>query len=398
MFGHNRTMSLRLNKSLIVSLCLLAASSTGQCLALDSGEALKAQILKDKIFTPATILTVQVGPNQAVLRVGNYQPATEEVMRIDSVLAAKRVIDGYPQISCVVVRYAWSPDKYTDLFVTSKQIISFGAGTMDKAELLASLTCVKLSSGDSPQFVFSRYFIEGEAALSKGEIGKAELLFNTAFQEAPTYSQASLESKVAADYLELSRSYSSREDYDNAARVLSKIIALRETAGQGVSNIETAKMSLALADVYLAAHRQSELEECLGRVINGGKGTPLATTVVYAQALEKLAGSLQTGNPKEQEYLKEALKIRESLPGAEDFALVSSLEKLADSMSKTSKSAEAADLYKRAISALDKSMISKDPNKRISYGLYSTSVNRMHQKLSQLGLGQPVKTDSSAHW
>ncbi len=151
-------MSPRPNKIILAAFCLLAFSSGGYCLAFDSGEALKAQILKDKIFTPSTLLTVQMGSNQAVLRVGNYQPATEEVMRIDSVLAAKRVIDAYPQIACVVVRYAWSPDKYTDLFVTSKQIISFGAGTMDKAALLAGLTCIKLSTGDSPQFIFQPLF------------------------------------------------------------------------------------------------------------------------------------------------------------------------------------------------------------------------------------------------
>ncbi len=368
-------------------------------MAMDSGEALKLQILKDKIFTPSTMLTVQLTSNQAVLRVGNYQPAGEEVMRIDSVLAAKRVIDAYPQIACVVVRYAWSPDKYTDLFVTSKQIISFGAGTMDKAELLAGLTCVKLSTGDSPQFIFSRYFVEGESALVKGETGKAELLFNTAFQEAPTYTQAALESKVATDYTDLAHGYSQREDYDNAARVLKKIIDLREAAGQGPSNVETAKLTLALADVYISARRQSELEECLGKMINGAKGTPLATTIVYAQALEKLAGSLQSGSPKEQELLREALKIREAIPGAEDFALVSSLERLADSLSRTSKAAEAVDLYKRAIAALDKSMVSKDSNRRISYGVYTTSVNRMHQKLTALGHGPNQKRESSsAHW
>lgn len=392
-------MSLRPNKIILAAFCLLAFSSPVKCLAMDMSESLRAQILKDKIFTPATILTVQLSSNQAVLRVGNYQPATEEVMRIDSVLAAKRVIDAYPQIACVVVRFAWSPDKYTDLFVTSKQIISFGAGTMDKASLLAGLTCVKLSTGDSPQFIFSRYFVEGESALAKGETGKAELLFNTAFQEAPTYTQAALESKVATDYTELAHSYSQREDYDNAARVLKKIIELRETAGQGLSNIETAKLALALADVYIAGRRQTELEESVGRLINAGKGTPLATTIVYAQALEKLAGSLQSGGAKEQELLREALKIRESIPGSEDFALVSSLEKLADSLSRTPKSAEAVDLYKRAIAALDKSMVSKDSNKRISYGVYSTSVNRMHQKLTALGHGPNQKPhSSSAHW
>lgn len=391
-------MPLRFKTTILVSLCLLIVGSTGKCLALDANEALKAQILKDKIFTPSTMLTVQLTEKQAVLRVGNYQPDTEEVMRIDSVLAAKRVIDAYPQVSCVIVRYAWSPDKYTDLLVTSKQIISFGAGTIAKAELLAGLTCIKLSTGDSPQFIFSRYFVEGESALAKGENVKAELLFNLAFQEAPSYAQAALEPKVATDYNELARNYLARDDYDNAARVLKKVIDLREAAGQGPSNPETAKLSLALADVYISAHRQSELEECLGKVINGGKGTPLATTIIYAQALEKLAGSM-SGNPREQDLLREALKIRESIPGAEDFALVSSLEKLADSL-KTTKSAEAADLYKRAIQALDKAMVSKDSNRRISYGVYSTSVNRMHQKLSQLGFGQQHagKHEPSAHW
>lgn len=391
-------MPLRFKTTLMVSLCLLIVGSTGKCLAADANEALKAQILKDKIFTPSTMLTVQLTEKQAVLRVGNYQPDTEEVMRIDSVLAAKRVIDAYPQVSCVIVRYAWSPDKYTDLLVTSKQIVSFGAGTIAKAELLAGLTCIKLSTGDSPQFIFSRYFVEGEAAMAKGENVKAELLFNLAFQEAPSYTQAALESKVAADYNELARNYLARDDFDNAARVLKKVIDLREAAGQGPSNVETAKLSLALADVYISAHRQSDLEECLGKVINGGKGTPLATTIIYAQALEKLAGSM-SGNPREQELLREALKIRESIPGAEDFALVSSLEKLADSL-KTTKSAEAVDLYKRAIQALDKAMVSKDSNRRISYGVYSTSVNRMHQKLSQLGVGQQHagKHEPSAHW
>jgi hypothetical protein len=180
--------------------------------------------------------------------------------------------------------------------------------------------------------------------------------------------------------------------------VLKKVIDLREAAGQGPSNVETAKLTLALADVYISARRQSDLEECLGKVINGGKGTPLAATIVYAQALEKLAGSM-SGSPREQELLREALKIRESIPGAEDFALVSSLEKLGDSL-KATKSAEAADLYKRAIQALDKAMVSKDSNRRISYGVYSTSVNRMHQKLSQLGFGQQQagKREPSAHW
>ncbi len=372
-------------------------------MAADPSATLKAQILKDKIFTSSTLLTVQLSSNQAVLRVGNYQPATEEVMRIDSVLAAKRVIDAYPQISCVVVRYAWSMDKYTDLFVTSKQIVSFGAGTMDKAQLLAGLTCVKLSTGDSPQFVFSRYFVEGESALARGESGKAELLFNTAFQEAPSYTQAALESKVATDYLDLAHSYSQRDDYDNAARVLKKIIELREAAGQGLSNIETAKLALALADAYNSGRRQTDLEESLGKLINAGKGTPLAATIEYAQALEKLANSLQSGSTKEQELLREALKIRESIPGAEDFALVTSLEKLADSLSRTPKSAEAVDLYKRAIAALDKAMVTKDPNRRISYGIYSTSVNRMHQKLTALGHGPNTKRESSSsssstHW
>jgi len=390
-------MPLRSISNLLVLLCLFIAGSTVGCLAADVNETLRAQILKDKVFTPSTMLSVQLTDKQAVLRVGNYQPNTEEVMRIDSVLAAKRVIDAYPQVSCVVVRYAWSPDKYTDLFVTSKQIVSFGAGTIAKAELLAGLTCVKLSTGDSPQFVFSRYFVEGESALAKGDNVKAELLFNMAFQEAPTYKAAALEAKVSADYAELARNYSSREDHDNASRVLRKIIELREAAGQGPANLETAKLCLDLADVYIAARRQSEVEECLGKVITGGKGTPLATTIVYAQALEKLAGTM-SGNPKEQEYLREALQIRESIPGAEDFALVSSLEKLADSL-KTTKSAEAADLYKRAIHALDKAMVSKDSNRRISYGLYSTSVNRMHQKLSQLGFGQQAgKREPSAHW
>ncbi|MBX9950628.1 MAG: tetratricopeptide repeat protein [Candidatus Obscuribacterales bacterium] len=381
--------------NLLVPIFLL--SFAGQAFA-DVNDTLRARIIQEKIFAPQTNLNVQLLDRQAILRVGNYQPNTEEVMRIDSVLAAKKVIDAYPQISCVVVRYAWSTDKYTDIFVTSKQIVSFGAGTMEKSELLAGLTCVKLSSGDSPQFVFSRYFVEGEAALAKGDNGKAELLFNTAFQEAPTYKAAALESKVATDYLELSRNYAAREDYDNAARVLRKIVDMREEAGQGAANIETAKLYLALADNYIAARRTGEMEECLGRFINGAKGTPLGTTVTYAQALEKLASALQPGNPREQELLREALRIREALPGAEDVGLVMSLEKLADSLSKT-RTPEAVDLYKRAIGALDKAMVSRDHSKRISYEVYSTSVNRMHQKLAALGAGPNAKRESSsARW
>lgn len=380
-----------------MTLCLLTLA--GEASAQGANDVLRARIMQDKIFSPSTALNVQVQDKQAVLRVGNYQPDSEEVMRIDSVLAAKRVIDAYPQIACVVVRYAWSPEKYTDIFVTSKQIISFGAGTMDKAELLAGLTCIKLGTGDSPQFVFSRYFVEGETALARGDNGKAELLFTTAFQEAPGYKQAALESKVASDFLELSRNYSSREDYDNAARVLKKLVELREQAGHGASDIETAKLCIALADIYLPAKRQTDLEECLGKVINEGKGTPLASTIVYAQALEKLAYGLPSRNPREQEFLREALKIRESQPGAEDVQLVMSLEKLADSFSKSAKSAEAAELYKRAITALDRAMISKDQSKRISYQLYNTSVNRMHQKLGALGLGHSHtgKNESSTH-
>ncbi len=388
-------MSFSLRVTLLASVCLL--SFAGQAFA-DVNDTLRARILQEKIFTPQTNLNVQLMDKQAILRVGNYQPNSEEVMRIDSVLAAKKVIDAYPQVSCVVVRYAWSTDKYTDIFVTSKQIISFGAGTIEKSELLAGLTCVKLSSGDSPQFVFSRYFVEGEAALAKGDNGKAELLFNTAFQEAPSYKAAVLESKVATDYIELSRNYAAREDYDNAARVLRKIVDMREEAGQGAASIETAKLYLALADNYIAARRTSEMEESLGRFVNGAKGSPLATTVTYAQALEKLASGLQPGNPREQELLREALKIREALPGAEDVGLVMSLEKLADSLSKT-KTPEAVDLYKRAIAALDKAMVSRDHSKRISYDVYSTSVNRMHQKLSALGAGPNAKRESSsAHW
>lgn len=388
-------MSFSLRVTLLASFCLL--SFAGQSFA-DVNDTLRARILQEKIFTPQTNLSVQLLDKQAILRVGNYQPNSEEVMRIDSVLAAKKVIDAYPQVSCVVVRYAWSPDKYTDIFVTSKQIISFGAGTIEKSELLAGLTCVKLSSGDSPQFVFSRYFVEGEAALAKGDNGKAELLFNTAFQEAPGYKAAVLESKVATDYIELSRNYAAREDYDNAARVLRKIVDMREEAGQGAANIETAKLYLALADNYIAARRTSEMEESLGRFVNSAKGSPLATTVTYAQALEKLASALQSGNPREQELLREALKIREALPGAEDVGLVMSLEKLADSLSKT-KTPEAVDLYKRAIAALDKAMVSRDHSKRISYEVYSTSVNRMHQKLAALGAGPNAKRESSSsHW
>lgn len=389
-------MSRSLRVTLLASVCLL--SFAGQAIA-DVNDTLRARILQEKIFTPATNLFVQVLDRQAILRVGNYQPNTEEVMRIDSVLAAKKIIDAYPQISCVVVRYAWSTDKYTDIFVTSKQIVSFGAGTIEKSELLAGLTCIKLSSGDSPQFVFSRYFVEGEAALAKGDSGKAELLFNTAFQEAPNYKAAALESKVATDYIELSRNYSAREDYDNAARVLKKIIELREAAGGGPDNIETAKLYLALGDNYIAARRQADLEETLGKFVNGAKGTPIASTVVYAQALEKLASGMQAGNPKEQELLREALKVREALPGAEDINLVLSLEKLADSLSKTAKHAEAVDLYKRAIIALDRAMASKDQARRISYEVYSTSVNRMHHKLAALGHGPNAKSQSSsAHW
>ncbi|HNB22095.1 MAG TPA: tetratricopeptide repeat protein [Candidatus Melainabacteria bacterium] len=389
-------MSPRFRMMALTSLFLL--TSAGEALA-DVSDTLRARIIQEKIFTPQTNLNVQMLDKQAILRVGNYQPNTEEVMRIDSVLAAKKVIDAYPQISCVVVRYAWSPDKYTDIFVTSKQIISFGAGTIEKSELLAGLTCIKLSSGDSPQFVFSRYFVEGESALAKGDNGKAELLFNTAFQQAPTYKTAALESKVATDYLELSRNYSAREDYDNAARVLKKIIDKREEAGQSAADLETAKLYLALADNYIAARRVSEMEETLGKFINGARGTPLASTVTYAQALEKLASGLQSGNPREQELLREALKVREALPGAEDVGLVMSLEKLADSL-RQSKTAEAVDLYKRAITALDKAMVSRDHSKRISYEVYSTSVNRMHQKLAALGAGPNAKRESSssAHW
>lgn len=382
--------------TLLVSLCLLCFAGASQ--PAEANETLRGQIVKDKIFPPATIVSVQLAEKQAIIRIGNYQPDTEEAMRIDSVLAAKKIIDAYPQISCVVVRYAWTPDKYTDIFVTSKQIVSFGAGTMDKSELLAGITCVKLGSGDSPQFVFSRYFVEGEAALAKGDNGKAELLFNTAFQEAPTYRQAALESKVATDFLELSRNYTAREDYDNGARVLKKLLDLREAAGEGFGNIETAKVYLALADNYIAARRTTEMEETLGKFVNGAKGTPLANTVTYAQALEKLASGMQAGNPKEQELLREALKIREGQPGAEDVGLVMSLERLADSLSKT-KSTEAVDLYKRAIIALDRAMANRDQSRRISYEVYNTSVNRMHQKLTALGHGPNQKpANTSAHW
>ncbi len=389
-------MSRPLTLTLLVSFCLL--SSVGGSRAADVSENLRVQIAKDKIFPPATVISVQFSDKQAVIRIGNYQPQTEETMRIDSVLAAKKVIDAFPQISCVVVRYAWSTDKYTDIFVTSKQIVSFGAGTMDKSELLAGITCVKLSTGDSPQFVFSRYFVEGESALAKGDNGKAELLFNTAFQEAPTYKQAALESKVATNFLELSRNFTAREDYDNGARVLKKLLDLREAAGEGFGNIETAKVYLALADNYIAARRTSEMEATLGKFVNGAKGTPLANTVTYAQALEKLASAMQAGNPKEQELLREALKIREAQPGAEDAGLVMSLERLADSLSKT-KSTEAVDLYKRAIVALDRAMANRDQSRRISYEVYNTSVNRMHQKLTALGHGPNQKpANTSAHW
>lgn len=384
-----------LSLSLVISLSL--SGFAFPVFAADASDTLQKVLIRDKVFPSTCALSVQLIDRQAILRVGNYQPTSDETMRVDSVLAAKKMIDAYPQVSCVVIRCAWNPVSFTDVFVTAKQIISYGAGTMEKAELLASLTCVKLSTGDSPQFVFNRYFVEGEQALSKNDNGKAELLFNMAFQEAPTWTAAASDSKVINNYLELARNFQGREDYNGAARVLMKVITVRDAAGLHATDGDTAKVVLALAEAYVMDRREQQAIEVLTKAIDEGKTSPVASSIVYAQMLEKLASCLQPGSAREQELLKEALKVRESQPGAEDIALVAALERLADS-TKSTRSSEAIELYKRAISALDKAMITKDYNKRISYEVYSTSVNRMHQKLAQLGHTTGHSTSNRPHW
>lgn len=394
--GHRRAMLKNISLSLMLTLSLFTFPVSVQ--ATDAGDTLQKVLLKDKIFPSTCVLSVQLIDRQAILRVGNYQPTSDETMRVDSVLAAKKVIDAYPQVSCVVIRCAWNPVSFTDVFVTAKQMISYGAGTIEKAELLASLTCVKLSTGDSPQFVFNRYFVEGEQALAKNDNGKAELLFNMAFQEAPAWTAAASDSKVMNNYLELARNFQSRDDYGGAARVLMRVMSVREAAGLHATDGDTAKVVMALAEAYIMDKREPQAIEVLTKAIDDGKSSPVASSVVYAQMLEKLASCLQPGSTREQELLREALKVRESQPGAEDIALVAALERLADSMTRTTRSSDAIELYKRAISALDKAMITKDYNKRISYEVYSTSVNRMHQKLAQLGHTAGHSNSNRPHW
>lgn len=367
----------------IVAVLSAQAMFTAQADAADVSREIGQNLLREKVFPAGTSITANVDDKGAVVKISPYTCKSDEVMRIDAVLTARTIVEGYPAVASVVVRF---PDKssagFTDVVVTARQIISFGARTMGRSELLSTLTAISVPSGNPARDTFEKYVLEGDQALSKGEVSKAEQLYGMAVSESPGFLEGARDERLVTGTIALAGSYRNREHYESAERVLKRLLATRDTAGTG-DDEGSVKLILALADVYMADSKGSEAAHLLERVVASRRAKNAASGTDYASLLEKLAVCYKTSPTKEAELLRDAVAVREAQAGHEDPSMIQSLERLGDCYLH-SNSADARKYYERAIEILNKSMVAKDQKRRMSYEMYTAHMTRIQKKLANM--------------
>ncbi|HEY9784526.1 MAG TPA: hypothetical protein V6D17_03920 [Candidatus Obscuribacterales bacterium] len=348
-------------------------------IAGDASPQIVRELMRAKVFPAGTSIQVRVNGRHGFVKIDPYVRKSDDIMRIDAVLSAKEVVDAAPAVASVITRFPDRSGGFTDVVVSARQIISFGAGTMGRAELLSSLTTVPVLYSDPKSQVFDRYLKEGEKALAASDNAKAEQLFLLALSESQGFADGAKDPRLANSLLVLAKNYENREDYDSAERVLKNLISLRDTAACG-NDSESTRAVLALADLHILDKRPQEAAADLERVLAARRAASSTDTAEYAALLEKLA-SCYKDTAKEQELLRQAVSVREGIAGSEDASMVEALERLGDSYAQ-GKPADAHHFYRRAIDILNKAAVTKNQDKRISYDLYNAHMRRLQKKLA----------------
>lgn len=352
---------------------IVVCSIVVPCFAINGDFNLRIQ----KILPPGASAQVTQTGKRAVVLVGNYQ-LPDRAMRIDAVLMARSIIAAEPSVNCVAVRYDRAGG-YTQVLVSAREIISFGAGTMNKDQLFGALQVVSIGAGDSALATSAKYTEVAEASLNKNELDEAQQLFMFALDEARKANV--VDARLMNDIIKLSGDMHTKGDFSPAEELLKAAIPVMESHPDVAGGLLPGAYAR-LADIYIEQKKASDAQQILTRVIDGMNAT--RDSIEYATAIDKLAGCYKSQDQlaKAVDLYKESLSIKEKLKGETDVTAAGSLEDIADCYAGQSNYAEAIALYKRAHSIFDEAVVSKNKGKRIGYDTYNYNTRRLEDKLS----------------
>lgn len=344
-------------------------------------DAISQAIRRGKILHPTASFQTSVSDGQVVIQVPKGGRTDDRGRRVESILLAKPAINSSPgRVSIVAVRYPEGNGDYKDVLISSRDIVSLGAGTTTLDQLANQVIVLSIVASDSPEARFVKYMDAGERRIREGDLWSAECLFGMAIHGTTGFSDGGR--RFAAGMMHLGRGFELRGDNYGAERVFRKAVNKLQTVAD-VDKTLVAEALGALAGTYLYENQYADAEPILRNLVSLQE--ELGDTAAVAHSEERLGDSLlaQQKYHEAEASFKKAVEINEKTFGKDDPALLNCLEKLADCHLKGGRTSEAVSLYKRTKFIYDGSMVSKNRQKKIDYGRYGANVKRVEDKLKQ---------------
>ncbi len=371
---------MRLTKAgFMLALSLLISTACLPSPAQD--DAMSQAIRKSKILHPTASFATSVSEGQVVIQIPKGGRVDDHGRRVESVLLAKTAVNSAPgRISIVAVRYPEANGDYKDVLISSRDIVSLGAGTTTLDQLAQQVIVVAISSSDSPEVRFAKYMDAGERRIREGDLWSGECLFGMAIHGTTSFSDCGR--RFAAGMMHLGHGFELRGDTYGAGRVFQKTVNKLQSIPD-VDKTLVAEALDALASTYLYDNQFADAEPILRNLVTMQEGFGDSAAIAHSE--ERLGDSLL----KQQKYteaeasFKKAVELNEQALGKDDPALLNCLEKLADCHLKSGRTSEALSLYKRTKFIYDGSMVSKNRKKKIDYSRYGSNVKRVEEKLKQ---------------
>ena len=326
--------------------------------------------------------SVQIIEKDGLIQISGY-PANTKARIKDAILAARALINYSPtQFTIVVTRYidARSPNYFTAVIVTARDITSLSVGTSTMDDLIKSANVVDVGPQDNQTSILNKYLTIAEKQMVDGNYWEAEQIVDAALRAVGNAPNE--QSRLTQDMLTLAEGLDARGDLERAEHVLKKVLEVRTQNGR-LDDPDAERTIDHLTDLYIGDKKYSEAQELLNRLISDPSLNESTNPTAYANNLERL-GICHFKASNFDQALTEFTKVvalKRQQAGEDSPALAMALEELGDTYKAQGQTGTAQTYFKQAHAIYDHAVVSRNRKEKMDFPIYDAHVRKLDAKL-----------------
>jgi tetratricopeptide (TPR) repeat protein len=343
-------------------------------------------ISKSKVLRGYGYASCRLMNKQAIVDVFHFKGDLNASARKLAISLAKVMVNYAPaQFYIVSVRFHGEANEYPyqEYIVASRDITSLNAGSINYADMVATLPGMRVEGVGALPDVAGRYINIADEMTVAGKYWEAEQVLTQLSREGMVRHETS------SDYLtsltSLANAFDNWGDPDKGEACLLKAYELGNNEFLGFDQEAMQHAVSALVKLQIQEQRYSLADEELRHILQrpevlAGSDVGKASRAHYLTLL----GHLQQKIGQLNDALAQGKVAWELRGGQQNAKTISLLEFLGDVSRDLGKTKEAKDYYRQAKSACDKAILAHTDSERIDYLIYSARVKQIDEKLKRV--------------